>query len=540
MNLYKGRFEALSNGKVTGWAQADSDLPVRVGLYVDDVFIRADLADLTRADGKNIGFVLSLPTGAFDGQMHRIDVRYEPIGLSINGDALTIVPDQGTHFLPAQSEATTSHSGEPAPSEPLPVTPPSRHRIAYILSTRIGGVPETNRDLMAALSDTYEPWVIICNSTCIDVFRYHPDGDIHVERAPLRTPVTPLTLHSPDYDRVICDILVRYGFWTVHIRHMGWHAASLPALCKQLGLPVLMSLHDYYTVCPSIKLLDDKRRHCAGQCSEGEGTCEVELWHANQFPPLKHRFVHQWRACFDEALSHCDGFVTTSTASQDILKKAHPQLQYADFRLIEHGRDFAPGTQLPAHWPTPGQRLKILIPGGISPAKGADIVNALIALNTEGHCEFHILGNGWYLYKDDPYVFDHGPYERNDFVAHVNAIAPHIGAVFSIWAETYCHTLTEMWACGLPVMGLDIGAVGERIKAHGGGWVLPVDSHPEDLYAHLLHIKHDDAVDTLRSQIRLWHQSQQMTHTTLHMARAYEQFYADIHHARYPLVEGAG
>jgi len=533
MNRYQGCFEALSGGKVTGWAQTDGGIPARVGLYLDDVFVCADLADLAHTDHMDCGFALSLPPEAFDGQTHMIDVRYLPLGLSLNPAPLRIIPDDGHHVMPVTGDAARSApprrlQNTPPASKPT-CTPRTLPRIAYILSIRMGGVPETNRDLMAALSDTYEPWVITCNSTCIDVFRYHPDGDIRVEKAPLSCPVTPATLQSGDYDAVMRDILIRHDFEIVHIRHMGWHATSLPALCKQLGLPVLMSLHDYYTVCPSIKLLDDQQHHCGGQCSAGTGTCEVELWRQDQFPPLKHAFVHQWRARFDEVLSHCDGFVTTSRASMDILKQAHPLLQKTDFRLIEHGRDFAPQSPLPDHWPAPDEKLKILIPGGISPAKGADIVNALIALNTEGQCEFHILGNGWYIQKDNPHVFDHGPYERADFTARVAAIAPHMGAVLSIWAETYCHTLTEMWACGLPVLGLDIGAVGERIRAHGGGWHLPVNSNPADIYAHLLQIKTSTPLSPVRQQLRLWRQTHDHNHTTAHMAADYRRFYKDIH-----------
>lgn len=538
MNWYKGCFEHLSNGQAQGWAQADSGLPVRVGLYVDDVFICAALADLPHTIKKNCGFALNLPPECFDDRLHAIDVRYEPVGVSINGLAFKIVPDGNQHLAPvSQADVQPDKSLPVLPYEnrhtTSTVTPSlSRPRIAYILSTRMGGVPETNRDLMAALSDTYEPWVIICDSRCIDIYRFHPEGDIRVERAPLKNPVNPVTLASDDYDIIMRDVLTRYGFDTIHIRHMGWHAASLPALCRQLGLPVLMSLHDYYTVCPSIKLLDDKRQHCGGICTDGQGHCEVELWRQDQFPPLKHAFMYHWRAHFDEALSHCNGFVTTSVAAQDILKQAHPGLQNADFRLIEHGRDFLPQSTRQTNWPMPDQKLKILIPGGISPAKGADIVNALIALNTDGHCEFHILGNGWYIHKNSPHVFDHGAYERDEFAERVNAIAPHIGAVFSIWAETYCHTLTEMWACGLPVLGLAIGAVGERIKTHGGGWALPVDSNPADIYAHLLQIKYHTPIDPVRTQIEVWRQAHDQYHTTADMAAEYDRFYRNLNNQR--------
>ena len=41
--------------------------------------------------------------------------------------------------------------------------------------------------------------------------------------------------------------------------------------------------------------------------------------------------------------------------------------------------------------------------------------------------------------------------------------------LLSPWAETYSYTLSEAWRLGLPVVGSDLGAIGERIRALGGG-----------------------------------------------------------------------
>lgn len=42
---------------------------------------------------------------------------------------------------------------------------------------------------------------------------------------------------------------------------------------------------------------------------------------------------------------------------------------------------------------------------------------------------------------------------------------------------------------GLPIVGTDIGAVGERIRATGGGWLVAPDASPEEILKLLLHIK---------------------------------------------------
>ena len=69
-------------------------------------------------------------------------------------------------------------------------------------------------------------------------------------------------------------------------------------------------------------------------------------------------------------------------------------------------------------------------------------------------------------------IICHGPYKRDEFNTHVNNIAPHFGAVFSIWDETWCHTLTEIWASGIPALVLDYPTVGGRVRNSKAGWVL--------------------------------------------------------------------
>ena len=46
-----------------------------------------------------------------------------------------------------------------------------RPRVAFVISTQTGGTPQTNKDLMNALSDRYECWVLRCDSKVVEVKR---------------------------------------------------------------------------------------------------------------------------------------------------------------------------------------------------------------------------------------------------------------------------------------------------------------------------------------------------------------------------------
>ena len=70
------------------------------------------------------------------------------------------------------------------------------------------------------------------------------------------------------------------------------------------------------------------------------------------------------------------------------------------------------------------------------------------------------------------YGISHGTFQRDDFYKKVAKIKPSFIGIFSIWPETFCHTLTEAWSCGIPVIGTNIGVIEDRIMKNNGGWII--------------------------------------------------------------------
>jgi glycosyltransferase involved in cell wall biosynthesis len=71
-------------------------------------------------------------------------------------------------------------------------------------------------------------------------------------------------------------------------------------------------------------------------------------------------------------------------------------------------------------------------------------------------------------------VFVTGPYREADVEALIRAQAAHLAWLASICPETWCYTLGQAWRAGLRVAAFDIGAQADRIREHGGGWLLPL------------------------------------------------------------------
>lgn len=134
-------------------------------------------------------------------------------------------------------------------------------------------------------------------------------------------------------------------------------------------------------------------------------------------------------------------------------------------------------------------------------AKGGRLLEKIAALDNEGSFIFHLLGNVSPELKI-PGV-PHGPYRRENLERLVAEIAPHLGLIPSIWAETYSHVLTEMWALGLPVVGSSLGAVGQRIIANGGGLVFDPNL-PSEAFAQIRELVSNRALySDIRNKVEL-------------------------------------
>jgi glycosyltransferase involved in cell wall biosynthesis len=400
-------------------------------------------------------------------------------------------------------------------------------RILFVISTTSGGTPQTNEDLMKALDDRAEALVLQCDSRVIQLFEFSGGDYAQVDSHVLRTPTRAFPHRSEEYDAVLRTWLVRHAFESVHIRHIAWHSLGLVDEARLLGLPVIFSFHDYYTVCPTVKLLDDQLAFCGGRCTPGAGRCQMELWDTDEYPGLKHGAVHDWRRQFFDVLTRCSAFVTTSTGAKNSIIDAFPALQDRRFEIIPHGRDFSHFDQPEPSW-RDHEPLRLLVPGHILPAKGLQIVAELGRRAAELKLEIHILGSIDPAVEATANVVLHGSYGRDEFRDRVKQIKPHVGGIFSIWPETFCHTLTELWACGIPVVAFDTGAVADRIQVHGGGWLCDVGDL-KGLSRRLVGIRQDrEGYRRKLQDVRRWQVAEGRVHTTRWVAERYWEIYTQF------------
>lgn len=347
-----------------------------------------------------------------------------------------------------------------------------RKKILYVLHEAEGGTPQTNNDLMINVNEYYDCYLLTSDSKTMKLSRLLGD-QIHVlEEWDLNSEWRVEYCYMEDYYNVYSTIFYRYRFDLVHIRHLIKHTFDLPKVCAELNIPIVLSFHDFYFICPSYTLNDGKFDYCEGDCVKTNVDCPI--FQADNFTNFENikDFVYSWRYEVRKMFLKVNYFVTTSQVVKDVFLNIYSSLLYEKFLVIEHGRDFNKTNEQLFEIPSIDKPIKILILGNINIQKGSDIILKLNSLDVDSKIEFHFLG------KTIPELkkigIHHGAYERDKLISYIKKIKPSFTGIFSIWPETFCHTLTESWSCGIPVLGSNIGVIEDRILNNGGGWLIDI------------------------------------------------------------------
>jgi glycosyltransferase involved in cell wall biosynthesis len=402
-----------------------------------------------------------------------------------------------------------------------------RPRVLFVLHDAGGGTPATTEDLIGGLDPSYEALVLVSNGSEVRLERWVNGANEVVFGVALEPPVRPEDFTHAQYRRIVTGILVRYAIDVVHIRHLIGHSFDTPAVAGSLGIPVVMSFHDFYYVCPTVHLIDNEGRFCGGSCTPGQGECPVPTRWLQGLPHLKHEWVYEWRKGSEEMFENVDIFVTASESTRSYYVDVFPELAKRRFEVIEHGRDEPITTPPLGVAVAADDKARILLAGHLDPHKGSQFVKDLADLDGGERLEFHGMGRMDPLLEDS--VVDHGTYARHEFAKKAKEIAPTFVGLFSTTAESHSHVLSEAWRAGIPVLASDRGALQERIDRSGGGWLIDVDD-PEAAYARILEIVEDRS--SYEKQMAKTGEAAAALRTIDEMAIDYAALYDDLREQR--------
>lgn len=199
-------------------------------------------------------------------------------------------------------------------------------------SNRFGGTQFHVNDLMNELCREYNVFVVARDESWLRVTAYLEEDQIS-----LRFPIGKQPDFQKFHDKRIADILreMMLGFEIdlVHVHHVVGISFDIFYIAHELGLPLSVTFHDYYYICPMEKLLKNGATYCGGNCEDCGACLSGKLGYARQVD-----YLPVWRKKCREVLALCDVLVTPSEAAKAVYASVYPDIA-SRIRVIPHGMD---------------------------------------------------------------------------------------------------------------------------------------------------------------------------------------------------------
>lgn len=263
----------------------------------------------------------------------------------------------------------------------------------------------------------------------------------------------------------------------VHIHHTKGLTLELYYEAEKRNIPVITTLHDYFYVCPGVKLLDEEDRLCIGKESTAKcRTCIKKRFGIADTVP----YIRVWREESRMALDTAAALVVPTKSAEDVILRYFPQMK-EKIKVVEHGLLPVQTGQMKNK--TAEGEFHVAFLGGINRAKGLAYARELIQSKEKG-IRWYLFGN---FEQQSPGLIrkrnfiDVGTYTREELPKLFEKYSIDLVCILSIWPETYSYTLSEAVACGIPVLVTGFGALGERVREMDCGWIVPKEAAAEDL-----------------------------------------------------------
>lgn len=304
-------------------------------------------------------------------------------------------------------------------------------------------------------------------------------GGIRLDIADRRarfTTVEPL----PFTAQSVLEIARRLGARLIHLENLApLDPESLQPLIAPGAPPLVLGLHDLGAFCVRAHLLD---AHAGVFChfSRDPQRCATCLSESGS-PPVD---LGRRRAASARLMAHAAAVVTASDwLGRRLVEELGPELavqprqpQLATIAPATASEEVAPPNTVSAR---PPRRVAVL--GAFRHDKGAQLVLAALDL-LERRPQLGQFG------PIDPALADlarttfglrRGFYRPGTLGRELQAHAIDLAVIASVVPESHSLVADEAWRAGVPIITFDRGALAQRVRALGGGLLVPAEDDPE-------------------------------------------------------------
>jgi len=304
-----------------------------------------------------------------------------------------------------------------------------------------------------------------------------------IETLRLSTPVTNLSYKNLEFSDHIKKIILAKLIDIVHIHHLLNYPLNLPLVAKQAGAKVILSIHDYFLICPQFNLIDYKDQFC-GYPNVSRIRCDICLKHTHK---LQSNSQLQRQILVSELFCSPDLIHSVSHDVQKRLKSAYPHIEEKIQLVMGVGID---SVAFPKSKPIKvvSKTVNIGFIGNFTSNKGAkdilDVLEYFIENRDKFSFKFHIIGDIRQDYKENIYFLSKqfpmlvkifGSYDKSSLSKILDTLDIHAAVFASIWPETFLITLSEVFSANIIPIVPNIGAPKDRVKNNQTGLLYQYD-----------------------------------------------------------------
>lgn len=504
-------------------------------------------------------------------------------------------------------------------------------------SNNRGGTQLHVKNLVEQLKEKYHIYVLARDEEFIRFTDYSKEGKKVYKFFVGESEEQPV-MDNENIRQVMENILKAFPVDFVHIHHTIDLSFDVFREVKKKGIPLFVTIHDYYYICPTIKLLDKELKFC----SQPRGTEQCNQCLKEQFS-FPEGYLQNWQKTARELLAYSQQLFFPSYSAKEVMERYYPELK-DKMQVIYHGLSeivnsdklknsvnfqnaivtdkvewnldetfgmgwallrgvssmlvrtyievvdskgrayvFLPEKHLRldvkaehcgnsnynmcgflingfsgmfeegdltfrAYLEYQGQYytnnitytrknvvqrvdkvLKAAFLGGMVPAKGSKLIGDIIKSNTDkNQVMWYIIGTIGDKSLDaieQENLVKVGTYSQEMVQGLLQGYGIDLVCLLPVWAETFSYTLSEAAISEIPVLATDIGAISERIKAEDIGFLVDVNSKPEEIMEEILAIWNSRKEEYLRKKENI---SRMKLKSLQEMAQEYEAVYDKI------------
>ncbi len=346
---------------------------------------------------------------------------------------------------------------------------------------------------------------------------------IEVFRPPVTDPAGS-SYNDKKMEDIFTDILTDYKPDIIHFQHLLYHSLRYPAIARQLKIPMLFTLHDYWLTCPrwGQRIKGDMSICHTIDLQECSGCLYEKPSKVNIFSPSS---IYQFLRChlarssdpairLDSLTRRRDQAITLSNeidhfiAPSPFLLKEFIKFGIPEDKILFSDYGFDKSAYAPEEKQKNSKSIRFGFIGTISEHKGVHVLVEAFNTISDKKAALYIYGDlNWFpeystkLQKTatSSAIFFKGAIPNNSVASILRNI--DILVVPSIWFENSPLTIHEAFMAGVPVITSDLGGMADLVTDRKNGLLFKVNNSDSLAGAMQELIESKTLLNQLRQQI---------------------------------------